>query len=150
MKKKILLVSLLALTITSLTACSNTNTNKKTLTCTKEVNNTGVTIKNTNTIVFKEKKLSNMTMKYQYILKEKYIDSANSIKKSIDKQFEEYQEYKGISYESKLVSNKEIDYQIDIDINKTDEKTKEKFNISGDASYNTNKEALENAGFSCK
>lgn len=146
MKKNIYLLIFITI-ILSTTACSN----KKSLTCTKNVDSDGANINNINTLVFKDDKISTMNMQYVYKLDKEYTSSATSIKKSIDKQFSEYSQYDGVEYTSSINGqNTEIKYIIKIDINKINKSAKEKFGITGAETYDANKKALEEAGFSCK
>ncbi|MBO5138530.1 MAG: hypothetical protein J6B89_02705 [Bacilli bacterium] len=146
MKKSISLIALTIL-ILSLSGCEKS----KTLICTKNLNSQGATIENTNTVKFKDKKLKNMVLEYNYTLDEEYIKNATSIKESIDKQFSEYTQYNGIKYSSQLNDKQDkISYKIEIDINKISNEAKEKLNISGDESYEANKKSLEEVGYICR
>ena len=145
MKKIIYFILFIVISI-CITGCSN----KQKLICKKTLKSDGVTIVNTNILIFEKEKINKMKMEYNYILDNEYIKNAENIKKNIDKQFRKFAEYKGIDYKSELIEkNSKIKYKIEIDLNKVDEAGKEAFNITGNESYEINKKALEKAGFKC-
>ena len=98
MKKIIYFILFIVISI-CITGCIN----KQKLICKKTLKSDGVTIVNTNILIFEKEKINKMKMEYNYILDNEYIKNAENIKENIDKQFRKSAEYKGIDYKSELI-----------------------------------------------
>ena len=145
MKKNIYVGIFVAGTIL-LTGCGS-----KTLECTRE-NNYSDEMKMNQTVkaTFEKKHVTKLSMNMDIELGENYLEYKDELKTSVEDEFANLKDAKGIEYSTKDTTNG-FTFQLDADINKLDQTTKENLDlINTEQSYDDAKAEFESEGYTCK
>ena len=136
---------LAALFIVVLTGCDK----KKTLTCTKSENTTGMTLTTTNITEFINDKISLIKMDVDVKLESNYVKYKDTIKKSLENQYSTYKNVKGITYHAD-VKNDTLTFSLVVDNKSISKNVREKLSISDKDNYEKSKKDMESDGYTCK
>lgn len=145
--KKFLGVFIAVVMLGAVTGCGDT----KTLKCTMEESSDD-SLKTSQVIeaTFKKDTVTKITMTTQVKVSDEYASYLSLMKSSLESEFEEYQDQKGITVAIDAKDNT-LSAKITADLDKMDEETKEELDmVDNTASYDEVKQSMEEEGYTCK
>lgn len=143
MKKKYFILMILSTLLIS--GCDK----KKTLTCTKTEKETGMNLTTTTTTNFINDKISSLKLDINAKLDSSYVKYKDTIKQSLEQQYNVYKDEKGITYHTD-VEDDTIIFSLVVDNKAISKETRENLNISNSENYEDSKKSLESEGYTCK
>ena len=141
-------VGVLALVLVLVSGCGSSGS--KVLTCTMSENQSGMKMTNTAKITFNSKEATKINLNIDVNLDDSMKSYASMIASSVESQFSELKDQKGVTVKSNTKGSK-VTLTIDADLTKMSDKAKEALNLDGaTGTYKEAKKDLEKAGFKCK
>lgn len=126
-----------------------TGCNKQTLECTKTDELESGVATEKQIIVFENKSLDKYTASFEFKVNDEYEDFRDSLFKSLESTFKEYQDADGIEYTLKKTDD-DIVITIKGDYDKMDSESKESLGLDNNVSFKKVLSSLEDEGYSCK
>lgn len=126
----------------------------KTLECTMTDSETGMKMKQTMKVSFKNNSITKLGMATKITLDDEYMDYIDMLESSLEEEFEtqfaDYMDKKGVTMNNKTKGNVLL-FELEADLTKMDEETKEELDMVGKSdSYDEVKKSFEEEGYTCK
>ena len=145
MKKFILIVAMVGLVC--VTGCIG----DKTLTCTKDISSSGITMTQTVNVQFTSNKVNTMNTSIEITLPDSYKSYIDTFVSRFKQQYEsQYGSYKHVTLKTEKKSDTKILVNVDFDYKNMTSAEKKGLDLVGSEKYSVNKKTLENQGYTCK
>ena len=145
MKKVLLVVMVMGLVL--FTGCIG----EQTLTCTKDISSSGITMIQTVNVKFVNNKVDTMNTTVAVTLPDSYKSYIDTFVSRFNSQYKsQYGSYEHVKLNTVKKSDNQIDVNIDFDYKNMTDSEKKGLDLVGSERYSNNKKTLEKQGFTCK
>ena len=152
--KKYILILIICLFITGCGLTDNflpAKVENKTLTCTKELNSSGIPMFQTAIINFADDKIEGINTNILVSLSDTYKKSIDTFVKSFEESYKkQYGDNKHVTVVVSKKSDSEILIDITLDYKNMNDEEKKSSGFSGSEKYDINKTQLEKSGYTCQ